>query len=127
VVFQPLPQCEALDILRDLVGVYRQAWLRPLQVACKTGWTYLQAVAKNERLAAEQPDKPDKQKDPHEVAQAEFEGGYMSNSEWADSPYLARAFDSYQDLEAELPHWATLLYGDMAAHAGLQAEAEQGA
>ena len=50
----------------------------------------------------------------------------MSNSEYKESPYVARAFDSYQDIESELPHWAALLYGDMAAHAAVQVEVEQG-
>ncbi len=119
VVFQPLPADEALGILQELVRAYGQAWSQPLPVACKTAWAYLQALAKAERLG--QPDK-----DPHDVAQEAFDGGYMSNSEYKESPYVARAFDSYQDIESELPHWAALLYGDMAAHAAVQVEVEQG-
>jgi exodeoxyribonuclease V gamma subunit len=122
--FEPLAPALARDILQELVRVYRAAWQRPLPVACKTGWAYLQAAAKATRVAAEHPDKPDKMKDPHEVAQAVFEGGYRSSSEWSDSPYLARAFDSYQDLEAELPQWAQALYGAMAAHALVPAAGE---
>jgi exodeoxyribonuclease V gamma subunit len=120
VLFEPLPAQQALGILQDLVRVYRAAWQRPLPVACKTAWAYLQAAAKAARMS----DKPEKTKDPHEVAQAVFEGGYKSSSEWSDSPYLARAFDSYQDLEDELPQWAEALYGAMAAHALVPAAAE---
>ena len=90
-----------------------------MPVACKTAWAYLQAQAKAERVAV---DKPDKVKDPHEVAQAVFEGGFKRDSELTSSAYLARAFDSYQDIEAELPHWAELLYGAMASNVSLQVE-----
>jgi hypothetical protein len=75
-------------------------------VACKTAWAYLQTAG-----------KPEGAKDPHEVAQAVFEGGFKTSSEWSDSPYLARAFSGYQDIEDELPQWAAALYGAMAAHA----------
>jgi len=112
VLFAPVPQQQALDILQGLLQAYRAAWQRPLPVACKTGWAWLRAEAKEE-----------KSKDPHEVAQAEFEGGYQRRGEWADSPYLARAFGSYQDIEDELPQWAQALYGDMAAHASVPAAA----
>ena len=119
VVFEPLPQEVALSILQGLVDAYKEAWKRPLPVACKTAWAYLQAQAKAQRVAV---DNPDKVKDPHEVAQAIFEGGFKRDSELTSSAYLARAFDSYQDIEAELPHWAELLYGAMASHVSLQLE-----
>jgi exodeoxyribonuclease V gamma subunit len=118
VIFEPLPREEALTILQEMVDTYWEAWKRPLPVACKTAWAYLQARAKAERVAL---DKPDKVKDPHEVAQAIFEGGFKRESELTSSAYLARAFDSYQDIEDELPRWAELLYGAMALHASLQA------
>ena len=69
-------------------------------------------------------DKPDKVKDPHEVAQAVFEGGFKRDSELTESPYLARAFESYQDIESELPHWAGMLYAGMAKYVGLQPKEE---
>jgi exodeoxyribonuclease V gamma subunit len=117
VIFEPLPRADALTILREMVDAYWEAWTRPLPVACKTAWAYLQAQAKADRVAL---DKPDKVKDPHEVAQAIFEGSFMGESELPSSAYLARAFDSYQDIEEELPRWAELLYGAMASHASLQ-------
>jgi exodeoxyribonuclease V gamma subunit len=124
VLFEPMRKLQALGILQELVQVYRAAWQRPLPVACKTAWAYVQTAAKAERQAEQQPDKPEKIKDPHEVAQAVFEGGYKKSSEWSDSPYLARAFDSYQDIEDELPQWAQALYGAMAAHALVPANGE---
>jgi exodeoxyribonuclease V gamma subunit len=104
VLLPPLPAARALEILQTLVEVYRLAWQRPLPVACKTAWAYLQAEANTE-----------KPKDPHEAAQTAFEGGFMSSSDLAASPYLSRAFQSYEDLEAELPHWAHALYGALLA------------
>lgn len=112
VVFNPLSQEDALNILGRLVEVYRAAWARPLPVACKTAWTYLQAQAQADRLALDNPDK--EPKDPHDAAQAAFEGGFQRAGERMESAYLARAFESYDDIEFELPAWAQALYGDMA-------------
>ena len=111
VIFEAMSQQDALTILQELVDAYWEAWKRPLPVTCKTAWAYLQANA-----------KPDKVKDPHEVAQAIFEGGFKRDSELTSSAYLARAFDSYQDIEDELPQWAQSLYGAMASHVSLQVE-----
>jgi exodeoxyribonuclease V gamma subunit len=117
VLFAPLAPEQALKILLGLLGAYRAAWQRPLPVACKTAWAYGRAEAKNLRLALSQPDQSDKQKDPHEVAQAVFDGGYFGDGECAESPYLARAFASYQEIEGELPQWAQALYAAMAQQA----------
>ena len=121
IVFAPLGSDEAKVVLQGLVNAYMQAWGRPLPVACKTAWAYLQAKAKAERLEA---DEPDKVKDPHDVAQGVFEGGFMRDSELTTSAYLARAFVNYQDIESELPHWAQELYGNMALRLSFYAERE---
>jgi len=113
VVFAPLPQAEAVRMVQGLVTAYLAAWERPLPVACKSAWAYLQAQAQVARLAVTDPDK--EPKDPHEVAQAVFEGTRRAG-ERAESAYLARAFESYDEIEAELPAWAERLYGDMARH-----------
>ncbi|MDP3191445.1 exodeoxyribonuclease V subunit gamma [Rhodoferax sp.] len=113
VIFAPLPQADALRMLQGLVTAYLAAWERPLPVACKSAWAYLQAQAQAARLAATDPDK--EPKDPHEAAQAVFEGARRAG-ERAESAYLARAFESYDEIEAELPDWAERLYGDMARH-----------
>ena len=113
VIFAPLPQADALRMLQGLVTAYLAAWERPLPVACKSAWAYLQAQAQAARLAATDPDK--EPKDPHDAAQAVFEGTHKAG-ERAKSAYLARAFESYDEIEAELPAWAERLYGDMARH-----------
>jgi exodeoxyribonuclease V gamma subunit len=121
VIFAPMTKEDAIATLQGLVEAYWEAWKRPLPVACKTAWAYLQAQAKAERVAV---DKPDKVKDPHEVAQAKFEGGFKRESELTSSAYLTRAFDSYLDIEEELPMWADRLYGAMAALAKLNLNLE---
>jgi exodeoxyribonuclease V gamma subunit len=121
VTFAPLTKEDALATLQALVEAYSEAWKRPLPVACKTAWAYLQSQAKAERVAV---DKPDKVKDPHEVAQAIFEGSFQIAGELTSSAYLTRAFDSYLDIEDEMPMWAERLYGAMAAHAKLSLNVE---
>jgi exodeoxyribonuclease V gamma subunit len=113
VVFAPLPRAQALRLLQGLVTAYLAAWERPLPVACKSAWAYLQARAQAARLALSDPDK--EPKDPHEAAQAVFEGTRRAG-ERAESAYLARAFENYDEIEAELPGWAERLYGDLARH-----------
>ncbi len=121
VVFRPLPQDQAQAILQGLLQAYRAAWAQPLPVACKTAWAYLTAERKAQRLAV---DKPDKQApDPHDAAQAAFEGSYQRTGEWQESPYLARAFDRYEDIADAMPPWAQLLYGDLAQHVRFGLEA----
>ena len=111
VVFRPLAPATALPLLQRLVQVYREAWERPLPAGCKTAWAYIQAQTQADRLAISQPDK--EPKDPHEAAQVASDGGHHAG-ERSESAYLARAFARYEDIEDELPGWATQLYGDMA-------------
>jgi exodeoxyribonuclease V gamma subunit len=118
VVLRPLPQDEALEILQRLVQAYGAARARPLPVACKTAWAWLLAERKAQRLAIDKPGK--EAADPHDAAQAAFEGSYQRKGELLESPYLARAFDSYEDIADALPAWAQTLYGDLIRHASLR-------
>jgi exodeoxyribonuclease V gamma subunit len=109
-------QLKAMDvataraILNRLIRAYAQAWTQPLPVACKTAWTYLMTTQRNSE--SEATGKPGK--DPHEEAQKVFEGGQFGG-ERAESAYLQRAFESYDDLSDNLPHWAEELFGDLLA------------
>ena len=107
VVLQPMASDAAHTVLARLVRAYAHAWGQPLPVACKTAFAYLQSQAANASLT---PDKSPK--DPHEAARAAFEGGQFGG-EWDQSAYLQRAFASYDEVMAELPHWAQELYGDL--------------
>ncbi len=110
VVLLPMAADAAHDVLSRFMHAYRQAWAAPLPVACKTAWAYLQRQAANATLP---PGKPGK--DPHLDARAVFETqpGTSFDGEWAQSAYLQRAFDCYDDIAAGLPHWADELYGDL--------------
>jgi exodeoxyribonuclease V gamma subunit len=114
VVFCTVSQQEATDILQRLLKVYLAAWERPLPVACKTAWAWIQAVAHSEQLAVTAPDKP--WPDPHDAARTTFESDFHRSGERDESAYLGRAFESYDALMAELPGWAQQLYGDLARH-----------
>jgi exodeoxyribonuclease V gamma subunit len=110
----PLDSGNARSILNRLLRAYAPAWAQPLPVACKTAWTYLLIEQRNR--TQEVTGKPSK--DPHEEAQKVFEGGQYGG-ERAESAYLQRAFESYDDLSDDpgegLPHWAEELYGDLLA------------
>ena len=114
VVFNPLSVDEARAALKRLVTAYQAAWQRPLPVACKTAWAYLQVQMKNDRPDADGAGK--EPKDPHEVAEPFFTGGFNTTGERQESAYLARAFADYEDIEAGLALWAEPIYGDLARH-----------
>lgn len=109
VVIRPIAPDVALAALGRLAQAYASAWAAPLPVACQTAWAYLQADKQNLLLA--QAGKP--AKDPHEAAEDTFDGGQYGG-ELAQSAYLQRAFEGYSDLATELPHWAQVIYGDLA-------------
>lgn len=120
VVFNPLEADQARAILQRWLLAYRQAWQRPLPVACKTAWAYLRQTQEQGRHQAGDTEQAIGI-DAHERAAKVFQGNDFAYSELKESAYLARAFDSYEDLRAELPHWAQTLYGDLARHARLDA------
>ena len=114
VVFNPLSVDEARAALKRLVTAYQAAWQRPLPVACKTAWAYLQVQMKNDRRDADGAGK--EPKDPHEVAEPFFTGGFNTTGERQESANLARAFADSEDIEAGLALWADPIYGDLARH-----------
>lgn len=128
-VFKTLAVDEATAILKRWVTAYQAAWLQPLPVACKTAWAYVLAQQQTRSSDGASQDGSDGQqanspappsakptKDPHEAAAGVFAGSAQTQGEGQASPYLARAFADYDELQAHLPHWAGLIYGDMARH-----------
>ena len=118
IVFDPLPSSDAKKILQRLAQSYMAAWVRPLPVACKTAWAFLQTQIKVENASSEKPSNLV----PIEEAQKVFEDGFKFAGEWTESLYLSRAFEGFGDIEEELPAWAEALYGDMAQQAKLSSE-----
>lgn len=114
VVFNTLSVDDAKNALQRLLTAYEAAWQQPLPVACKTAWAYLQTQMKNARLEAAGAGK--ETKDPHEVAEPFFSGGFNTTGELEASAYLARAFAAYEDIEQGVEQWAEPIYGDLARH-----------
>ena len=119
IVLNALDAEEAKKILTQLMRVYKEAWQRPLPVACKTGLAWLQselvnrlAQAKGGGAAVEDPD---------EVAQEIFDPSspskYGPKGDRKDSLYLMRAFEDYEDIKEELPRYSQELYGAMIKNA----------
>jgi exodeoxyribonuclease V gamma subunit len=105
IVLRPLAPAQALAVLSGLVQVYRAAWAQPLPVAALSAWAYDQALRRGKDEAQA-----------HELARVAYEGDYQRAGEAARSPYLQRCFQGYAELQAELPHWAEALYGELARH-----------
>lgn len=134
VVLQPMPAAAACAVLARLADAYAQALIRPLPVACKTAWAFLQAERANAVLLAQ--GKPPK--DPLEAARKVFETQPRASfpGEWEQSAYLQRAFDGFDDLvdgqpdglpdrpQQGLRHWARVLYGDLFSAIDLDTEVQ---
>ena len=112
VVLDSLPPFKAQDILQRFITVYGQAWHRPLPLACKTAWVWLQSELFNQKIASGEIDK--ELEDSHENAEKIFEPSFTKQGERRESIYLSRAFEGYDDLRSELPLLSKDLYLDMA-------------
>jgi exodeoxyribonuclease V gamma subunit len=97
---KPIKAEQAQEHLQDLCGAYLKAWAQPLPVAAKTACALLMGVHGGS-------------KDAMAKAQAAFEGGFGKSGEYKGSPALQRVFTSFEDVEADLNHWATRLYEPM--------------
>ena len=149
IVMSPLGAEQAIQILNKLVSVYKEAWLRPIPVACKTGWAWLVGQSFNEAAKAQAQAQAQaygkaegegegggegegqELEDPHELAEEEFD---PPNPRWngpigerKDSPYLMRAFLDYVELRDELPHYSQRLYSEMLEFALVKSHAEEAA
>jgi exodeoxyribonuclease V gamma subunit len=97
---KPINAEQAQEHLQDLCSAYLEAWAQPLPVAAKTACAFVMGVFGGS-------------KDAMGKAQAAFEGGFGKSGEYTGSPALQRVFTSFEDLEADLNHWATRLYEPM--------------
>ena len=112
IIMDPLDALRAKDILYKLIQVYKDAWTRPLPVACKTAWTYVHCERLNASLPVE--DEESEGVDSHDEAAQVFESSFGREGERKESAYLSRAFESYTDIRDELPQMSFALYADMA-------------
>ena len=97
---KPIKAEQAQEHLQDLCNAYLEAWAQPLPVAAKTACAFVMGVYGGS-------------KDAMGKAQAAFEGGFGKSGEYTGSPALQRVFTSFEDVEADLNHWATRLYEPM--------------
>jgi exodeoxyribonuclease V gamma subunit len=97
---KPIKAEQAQEHLQDLCSAYLEAWAQPLPVAAKTACAFVMGVYGGS-------------KDAMGKAQAAFEGGFGKSGEYRGSPALQRVFTSFEDVQADLNHWATRLYEPM--------------
>jgi exodeoxyribonuclease V gamma subunit len=100
VQLQTLDASTAQAHLQNLCDAYLEAWAQPLPVAAKTACAWVMGMYGGS-------------KDPMGKAQIAFNGAHQKRGEYQDSPALQRVFNSFEDIEATLPHWAERLYQPM--------------
>ena len=100
VEFQPVVADTAKTHLQNLCDAYLEAWAKPLPVAAKTACAYIMGLATEH-------------KDPMAKAQSAFNGAHQKRGEYQDSPALQRVFNSFEDIQDTLAHWAERLYTPM--------------
>ena len=98
-----MPQADALALLTQWQHCWTAAWQKPVPAARKTACAWLQAACK--------PEKPVNADAGHEAAAKQWEGDGFVTGEYGTSAYLQLSFDTYDDVETQLPLWADALYG----------------
>jgi exodeoxyribonuclease V gamma subunit len=100
----PLPQADALELLKTLAEAWHQGMQAPLPVACRTAFAWLGAP-QGSAIAA---------------AQERYEGNDWKLGEVDFDPYLARFFPSFNSLNPHFETWAVLLYQPVFQQIGQQ-------
>jgi exodeoxyribonuclease V gamma subunit len=106
-----LSPSDALAELQNLVTLYQAAWRKPLPVARKTACAFVMA-----HHTAQDTNAIDLAL---QAAQHVFEGNRNLTGEYESSTTLQRVFDSFTDLQDELPDLAQHMYGAMVKRARL--------
>ena len=113
-----LAQADALALLHQWHQRWLEAWQRPAPAARKSACAWLQAarkVGKDENADAGDADAGD------EAAVKQWDGDHYVTSEYSTSAYLQLSFDTYDDVETQLPLWADALYGALQKACSLEA------
>jgi exodeoxyribonuclease V gamma subunit len=100
----PLPQADALELLKTLAEAWYQGMQAPLPVACRTAFAWLGAPQGSAMAAA----------------QERYEGNDWKLGEVDFDPYLARFFPSFNSLNPHFETWAVLLYQPVFQQIGQQ-------
>ena len=97
-----LAQADALALLHQWHQRWLEAWQRPAPAARKSACAWLHAARKGKDENADAGD---------EDAAKQWDGDHYVTSEYSTSAYLQLSFDTYDDVETQLPLWADALYG----------------
>jgi len=98
-----LSQADALALLTQWQHSWTDAWQKPAPAARKTACAWLHAARKA--------GKDENADAGHEDAAKQWEGDHYVTSEYSTSAYLQLSFNTYDDVEEQLPLWADALYG----------------
>ncbi len=113
-----LPKSEALAELQNLVTLYQEAWAKPLPVARKTACAFVMAMHTSHE------EDQAKLTSGLQAAQQVFDGNRNLTGEYESSTTLQRVFNSFADLQDELPDMAERLYAKMVKSARLLSAAK---
>ncbi|MGC3964303.1 MAG: exodeoxyribonuclease V subunit gamma [Rhodocyclaceae bacterium] len=102
-IWAPVPLSVARLEIDSLIDAWREGLRRPLPVACRTAFAWLDQEDEVRALTD---------------AERRYEGGYNLVGEVQQSPALARAYPDFDSLYAEgdFEHWAEALYGTFHRH-----------
>jgi exodeoxyribonuclease V gamma subunit len=111
-----LSQSDALAELQNLVTLYQEAWRKPLPVARKTACAFVMTELTSQDTNAKDVAL--------QAAQVVFDGNRNLTGEYESSTTLQRVFNSFADLQNELPDMAQRVYGAMVKNARLLSAAK---
>lgn len=116
----PMSMAHAQAIFQDWLTAYREGWARPLPATCKAALAYLQQRQSKADGVASMDGTPEVTATEEAAlgkAREAFEGGFQRDGEWQQSAYVQRAFERFDEIETEFPHWAQLIYGPLVKEA----------
>jgi len=116
-----LSQPDALAELQNLATLYQEAWHKPLPVARKTACAFVMAMPANQEEKNQDTNAIDMGL---QAAQVVFDGNRNLTGEYESSTTLQRVFNSFADLQNELPDMAQRMYGTMVKSARLLSAAK---
>lgn len=114
-VWPELSAAEAASFLRDLLGLYREGWERPLPLFPESSWAF--AEARHAEKQMEDQEQSRKRRSPYQVAADKWYGtGYFQPNAPApevEDPYLQHCFGRQPDFKGEFEELAMRVYEPM--------------
>ena len=111
-----LPAGEAREALGRIVALRAEGLTRPLPVACRSAFDWLDALRDQARRAGGDPPSDKALADALVAAQTTYEGGHISAGERTRSVALARAYPRFEAMVHDgFEYYAQALYGPLHA------------